>query len=184
MTAGGQPSDEQLVAAFKAGQTDAFVVLMERYRRMVYFVALKMVKTHDDADDVAQQTFISMHKNLAKFRGDSSVKTWIYRMTSNFAKNRIRDRGRHEGEEVDERLPVGDDNAEERMAQDDERRLLADAVETLPPRQKEVLRLRVHQELSFAEIADALGVSVSSAKVNYHYAVRSLQRRLAGESDA
>lgn len=178
-------SDAQLVQTFLEGDTSAFEEIMTRYRRMVYSVARKMVETHDDADEVTQKTFISAYKNLKNFEGRSQLKTWLFRIAVNYSKNLIRDRGRREGDEITERTSIQEKGADDYMAEADEKRLVHEAVRGLPPRQREVLQLRVQQELSFAEIAEIVGCSVSAAKVNYHYAVKTLRTRMAlGKAEA
>ena len=177
--ANGFPGDAILVEEFLRGDPAAFEGIMKRYRRMVYFVALRMVGNHDDADDVAQKTFISAYKNLRNFRRESSLKTWLFRIATNFSKNLLRDRGRRRGEQVTEASAVTSSPAPDRLEKEQQRKIVADAVKGLPNRQREVFHLRVSHELSFAEIADVIGCSVSAAKVNYHYAVKSLKGRIS-----
>ncbi|MBZ0271349.1 RNA polymerase sigma factor [bacterium] len=172
------PDDAGLVSAFVGGDEAAFSEIMTRYRRMVYFVALKFVGNHDDADEVTQKTFVSAYRNLAGFEGRSSLKTWLYRIAVNYSKNLVRDRKRREGEEVKDTMASYSPDPTEPMEQDEKRQQVAEMVETLPPRQKQVLKLRVGGELSFAQIAEILGCSVSAAKVNYHYAVKALRSRI------
>jgi RNA polymerase sigma-70 factor, ECF subfamily len=170
--------DVDLVKRFLEGDVTAFEEIMNRYRRMIYNLALKMVENHDDADEVTQKTFISSYKNLGGFEGRSSLKTWLFRIAMNYSKNLIRDRGRRQGDEVNEHIAAPDADIGGRLDMEEKRKVLAQAVKTLPPRQKDVLQLRVQQELSFAQIADIVGCSVSAAKVNYHYAVKTLRTRI------
>lgn len=173
------PEDVELISRFLDGDEQAFEAVVKKYQRMVYYLALKMVKTHEDADEVVQKTFISVFKNLNGFMGKSSLKTWIYRIALNMSKNLIRDRGRHQGQELTDYSGQFDSGMDEVIDNRHNKRLVFDAVQDLPARQKEVLSLRVHTGMSFPEIAEVLGCSVSAAKVNYHYAVKSLKTRLA-----
>jgi len=177
--ANGFPGDAILVGDYLRGDLAAFEGIVKRYRRMVYFVALKMVGNHDDADDMAQKTFISAYKNLKNFRQESSLKTWLFRIAVNFSKNLLRDRGRRQGEQLTEASASAPSRVLDRLEKEQQRKILADAVKGLPNRQREVFHLRVNQELSFAEIAEVIGCSVSAAKVNYHYAVKSLLGRIS-----
>jgi RNA polymerase sigma-70 factor (ECF subfamily) len=179
--------DKILIERFvKHGDEFAFEVLVKKYQRMAYFLALKMVGNHHDADEVAQKTFLSVYKNLATFEGRSSLKTWIFRIAMNFSKNLVRDRGRREGEEVTERSAVAFSAVEDDINTHERRQIVRTAVEKLPPRQREVLQMRAFGDMSFAEIARSIGISISAAKVNYHYAVKALKALLAdyGESRA
>ena len=171
--------DLELVRQFLEGDEGAFETIMKRYQQMVYYLALKMVKSHEDADEVVQKTFISVYRNLKGFQGKGSLRTWLYRIAMNMSKNQIRDRSRHEGEELTEYSASEQPSVEEEMDREKQRAALELAVEELPPRQKEVLSLRVETGMTFPEIAEVLGCSVSAAKVNYHYAVKSLREKLA-----
>jgi RNA polymerase sigma-70 factor (ECF subfamily) len=173
--------DKTLVERFlKAGDPFAYEVIVKKYQRMVYFLALKTVGNHQDADEVAQKTFLSVYKNLKTFEGRSSLKTWIFRIAMNFSKNLIRDRTRREGEEINERTAAVWSGVETDIETDQRRRIVREAMEKLPPRQREVLQMRAFGDMSFAEIAEESGISVSAAKVNYHYAVKALKSLLAG----
>ena len=179
--------DKLLVKRFREEQDEfAFEVIVKKYQRMAYFLALKMVGNHDDADEVAQKTFLSVYKNLGKFEGRSSLKTWIFRIASNYSKNLIRDRGRRMGEEITERVAATESPVEDEIETQQRRQIVAEAMESLPPRQREVLQMRAFGDLSFTEIAQTIGISTSAAKVNYHYAVKALKSLLAnfGESSA
>jgi len=179
--------DKALVQRFvEQGEEFAFEVLVKKYQRMVYFLALKMVGNHQDADEVAQKTFLSAYKNLGKFEGRSSLKTWIFRIAMNYSKNLIRDRARRQGEEITERSAITYSSVEEDIETHQRRLIVRRAMEKLPPRQREVLQMRAFGDMSFAEIAQAVGISISAAKVNYHYAVKALKTILSdfGESTA
>ncbi len=176
--------DARLIRVFLEGDESAFEEIVRRYRQMVYFAAIKMVGNHDDADDVAQKTFISAYKNLKGFQGKSSLKTWLYRITMNYSKNLIRDRRRHVGEEVFENTATYESDVQDRMERQQQRKSIDEAMESLPPRQREVLHLRAQQGLSYAEITEIIGGSVSAAKVNYHYAVKALREIMSPEGAA
>jgi len=179
--------DKVLVQRFvERGDEFAFEVIVKKYQRMVYFLALKMVGNHHDADEVGQKTFLSVYKNLRKFEGRSSLKTWVFRIAMNYSKNLLRDRTRREGEEVTERTAVTHSSVEEDIETHQRRLIVRKAMEGLPPRQREVLQMRAFGDMTFAEIAQAIGISISAAKVNYHYAVKALKTILAdfGESTA
>ena len=190
MTENGETvhDDEKVLVDRFVSQGDefAFEVLVKKYQRMVYFLALKMVGNHQDADEVAQKTFISVYRNLARFEGRSSLKTWIFRIAMNYAKNLIRDRGRREGEQVQEWTAAEESDVQDVIIAGQRRRIVREAMENLPPRQREVLQMRAFGGMSFAEIAAGVGISVSAAKVNYHYAVKALKGLLAdfGENQA
>ena len=179
--------DKTLVDRFLKDRDEfAFEVIVKKYQRMVYFLALKMVGNHQDADEVAQKTFLSVYNHLPGFEGRSSLKTWIFRIAMNFSKNLIRDRSRREGDEVTERSAYAESTVEDDLNNHERRRLVRTAMEKLPPRQRQVLQMRAFGDMSFAEIGQSIGISNSAAKVNYHYAVKAIKALLAelGESNA
>ncbi len=171
--------DRELVRAFARGEVAAFEEIMKRHRRMVYFAALRVTGTHHDADEAAQKAFISVYRNLHRFEHASALKTWIFRIAINTAKNQVRDRSRREGDELVDRHADASAGAPERIEAEQQRQRVRRAVETLPPRQREVVELRIEHELPFAEVAEVLGCSVNTAKVNFHHAVKALRRKLA-----
>ncbi|MCL4234579.1 MAG: RNA polymerase sigma factor [Deltaproteobacteria bacterium] len=182
--------DGELARAFAAGDAAAFEEIMIRHRRMVYFAALRVTGTHHDADEAAQKTFIAVYRNLNRFEHASALRTWIFRIALNTAKNQVRDRGRREGDELGDRHADDAMGAGETIEAEQRRRQVRSAVAELPPRQREVVELRTWHELPFAEVAEVLGCSllggnkvvvgsVNSAKVNFHHAVKALRRKLA-----
>jgi RNA polymerase sigma-70 factor (ECF subfamily) len=173
------PEDIELVERFLQGDEFAFESIVKKYQRMVYYLAFKIVKNHEDSDEVVQKTLLSVYKNLKKFQGRSALKTWIFRIGVNMSKNLIRDRARHQGEELTEFTGQLDPDVDEKLDRHKQSKQVFEAVDDLPPRQQEVLSLRVNTGMTFPEIAEVLGCSVSAAKVNYHYAVKTLKTRLA-----
>src|SRR5512132_1613034 len=80
--------DAELVRRFNAGDEAAFVEIMTRYREKIFSVALALLRNRADAEEIAQDTFIRAHRGLARFRGDSSLATWLHRIAVNLARNR------------------------------------------------------------------------------------------------
>src|SRR5207302_11323120 len=95
--------DRTLVRAAQKGDQNAFRQLVERYQRRIYQLALGMMKDPDDAMDIAQETFVRVHRYLPSFKGDSSFFTWTYRIATNLCLDAQRKKGRTERVEMDER---------------------------------------------------------------------------------
>jgi RNA polymerase sigma-70 factor (ECF subfamily) len=187
------PRDEDaLVAAFLVGDDDAFGELVGRHETMVLAIVRRYAATPDDARDLAQRTFLKAFEAARRSlrRGTRNAvpfRRWLVRIAVNLAKNHRRDALRvlrAPLEEVDaERQAAGaagPDAREALLRREAELRMRA-AVLSLPPRQREVLTLRIDAELPFAEIALALGITENAAKVSFHHATRSLRAALAGE---
>jgi len=169
---------------------DGFSRLIEKHQRQVYSMALRLTGNAAAADDITQETFISAWKHLKSFRGESSFKTWLFRIAANKVRSYWRWKklrswaglGRGEGEEdspaLEDTLPDRPEGRPEQaaLAADLERRVQA-AINTLPPRQREVAVLRA-QELGMAEIAAALGMAEGTVKAHWFEARKKLEASL------
>lgn len=171
--------DAALVQRFIGGDEAAFTKIMERYRTKIFTVAFSLLHSHGDAEEVTQDTFIRAYRGLAKFRGDSSLATWLHRIAVNLARNRywfFFRRQRHAtisldrpiGEEQDATLSdlISSDLAD--PAQESARAefvsIVAACLEKLDQRHREVLTMRNTMLLPYEEIAATLGVNVGTVK--------------------
>src|SRR5438552_3501376 len=171
--------ESQLVAACLAGQREAFDLIVERHRRSVYLLCYRFVGNHEDASDLSQDVFVRAYRGLQRFRGQSSLGTWIYRIGVNVCLNRVSvkqpstesiDAGPH----VDQRAkdPAIELLRGERAAE------VRAAIAQLPRKQRATVILRVYHELSHDEIAGILGSSVGAVKANFFHALGNLKRLL------
>jgi len=176
--------DLALLERVSAGEETALDTLMSRYRRPLCHLAYRMVGNAADAEDLAQQAFVQAYQNLAGFQRQSTFKTWLYRIAINLCKNHLRKS--RPSEPLEDGRPLADQRPgvlSEIIGGQRIERLRA-ALGGLPPRQREVLVLRVYEELPYEQIAALVGCSENSAKVNFHHAVRNLRRRLGGSEAA
>ena len=175
MTLGNSDADADLVERYLAGDTAAFDELMIRYERQIYRICYRFVENRDDAMDLAQEVFIKAFEHLGTFRRESSVKTWLYRIAVNHCINHVK---KHSQEFVEVTETTGSVGAsvhsqlEEREQRDHFRRL----VKQLPPKQKAILELRIHEQLSYDEIARISGRSVSTIKASVFFALEKLRK--------
>jgi len=170
--------EKDLTERLKNGEEAAFETLVKAHQREIYHLALKMMGNHDDADEVTQRTFINVYRKIATFKGKSKLRTWIYRIAVNQAKNRFRERSRTAG--LPEEFAPADPSppVTQMLEQEAMRSLLSRAIAALPHLQKAVVSLRVNEQLAFSEIAAIVGCSTGSAKVNYHHGVKRLREML------
>lgn len=171
--------DASLVAAFIAGRHEAFEVIVERHRRNVYQLCYRFVGNHEDASDLAQDVFVRAFKGLRKFKGDSSLGTWLYRVGVNACLNRVA--VKRPATEPIEAVQRVDDRAEDplgRLMRGERAAFVRAAIHRLPPKQRATLVLRVYQELPHEEIAKILGSSVGAVKANFFHALGNLRRLL------
>jgi len=149
-------SDTTLIERFRLhGDETAFNQLVERHKRDAYRLAYRVAGNHEDAHDLAQEAFIRVYRSLERFRGDSSFRTWLYRIVMNLSLNHVKRARRHTDGHVaveDVSLPVPARGLTSVLAEE-ERRRLSDAIERLPERQRRTLILKTYEELKYTEIS-------------------------------
>ncbi|QMU31605.1 RNA polymerase sigma factor [Adhaeribacter radiodurans] len=155
----------------------AFNQLIRKYQQKVYWHVQKMVIDHDDADDLTQEVFIKIWKNLPEFRKDAQLYTWIYRIATNECLNFLKSKKRRFflpitdiSEELSQKIDanVGPNGDEIQLK-------LQKALLKLPDKQRLVFNMRYYDELKYEEIAEILGTSVGALKASYHHAVKKIE---------
>jgi len=158
-------------------QQAAFRQLVTQYSRPLYGHVLNIVLSHDDADDVLQNTFIKVFQNLKNFKGESKLFSWMYRIATNEALTFISQRAKRGGvtsEEVQQKA-VSNLRAEEYFEGDALQLKLQQAVATLPEKQQLVFKMRYFQDLKYDDISEIVGTSVGALKASYHHAVKKIE---------
>ncbi len=164
----------------KATQEKAFEVLVNTYKERLYWHIRRIVLNHDDADDVLQNTFIKVYRNIDGFKGDSKLFSWMYRIATNeslsFLKQKSRKLGLNDGAYQD-RL-VESLAADVYFEGDAIQLQLQKAIATLPEKQKLVFNMKYFEELKYEEISEILDTSVGGLKASYHLAVKKIKVHL------
>ena len=175
--------DKQLLILFIEGDESALTRLVERYQKELYGFVFRQVGNHADAADLTQKVFVNVFLKAEQFNGDSSFKTWLYQIAINQCKNHFRSKDRQRLDDVEvESLPlVAEENFELDLETAEQQRLLRQAVDSLPAKQRMTVRLRLYQECTFVEIAEIMAASVGTAKAHYHQAVTTLRKMLKKE---
>jgi RNA polymerase sigma-70 factor (ECF subfamily) len=175
--------DAALVAASVAGRREAFDVIVERHRRAVYQVCYRFVNNHEDASDLAQDTFVRAWKGLKNFKGQSALSTWLHRIAVNVCLNRVSAKtATTEPIESTEHLEdVRIEGAPHAMIREERAAAVRKAIASLPAKQRATLIMRTYQDMSHQQIADALGSSVGAAKANLFHALANLKKILGSE---
>lgn len=156
---------------------EIFSSLVREYSQPLYWHVRSIVESHEDADDVVQETFLKAWKNLSSFRGDSDYFTWLWRIATNEALTHIRKQKLRSifGGDTDAAMEVpGDcgfdgDGAQERLAK---------AIAALPPKQRAVFSMRYFQELSYAQMSQITGTSEGALKASYHIAEQKVRESI------
>jgi RNA polymerase sigma-70 factor (ECF subfamily) len=165
-----------------ATRREAFPFLVKEYQRRVYSIVRKMVIDHDDADDIVQEVFVKVWHNLDKFKGESGLFTWIYRIATNESLQFLRKRKNQislgdDLEGVMERSLMTVDSA----GADEIEKKLQKAILKLPDKQRLVFHLKYYEELSYDEIAEITETSVGALKASYHHATTKIEEYLQAD---
>lgn len=158
-------------------QDSAFRQLVAQYSRPLYSHIRTIVLNHDDTDDVLQNTFIKVFRNLAGFKGESKLFSWIFRIATNEALTFISQKAKKNhitSEEANERA-LGSLQADNYFEGDALQLKLQKAVATLPEKQQLVFKMHYFEDLKYEDISGILGTSVGALKASYHHAVKKIE---------
>ncbi|MFZ9504105.1 MAG: RNA polymerase sigma factor [Cyclobacteriaceae bacterium] len=180
--------DQLILEKIREGETRnyGFNLLVRQYHKRVYWMVRKMVIDHDDANDITQDVFIKIHKNIDGFREDSRLFTWIYRIATNECLSFLRSKRRkfflplHDverelGQKIDSGIGMNGDEIE---------RELQKALLTLPEKQRLVFNMRYFEEMPYEDIAEVTGTSVGALKASHHHAMKKIEEYFEKEPKA
>jgi RNA polymerase sigma-70 factor (ECF subfamily) len=189
--AGSAGDDLELIRALQQGSEGAYETLLSRFQQPVYNLALRLLNDTSDAADVVQEVFLKVFRNVGHFRGQSSLKTWIYRITVNEAHNQRRWFFRHRQREVGleeepeeapsmaQVLPDGRPSPFDYVFGREQEYIIERALEKINPTFREVVVLRDIADLSYDEIADVLQLSLGTVKSRILRGREALRQELA-----
>lgn len=162
----------------------AFRVLITEYKERLYWHIRKIVISHDDTDDVLQNTFIKIFKGIDSFKQDSKLYSWMYRIATNesitFLKKRAKERN-VDISEINQEL-VTSLNSDEWFSGDEIQLILQKALSTLPEKQKLVFNMRYFDNMKYDDISKILDTSVGGLKASYFHAVRKIEDYIRSKS--
>ncbi len=176
--------EQVLVMRAQRGEQDAFRILVERYQQYVYALALRMLASPEDAEDAAQEAFLSAWRGLPNFRMDAKFSTWLYRLTVNAATDLLRKRKKTQGQVSMEEEPVAATTAdpaptpEEAAEQQERNAALQQAVMLLSEQHRTILLLREVNGLDYGEIGAVLKLSPGTVRSRLARARRELAKKL------
>ena len=182
-----ETSEQVAIAQVRAGDTDAFRVLVERHSRNLFHLAWRMTGNRQDAEDVVQETFLRAYRQLHRFDGRASFGTWLHRIAANHALDLMRARKIREphrpgadGEELDPLATLpGSEPGPDRLAMSGQvQRKLAEALDQLSADERTAFVLRHFESMSSEDIGRALGVNPVTARQAVFRAVRKLRQEL------
>jgi RNA polymerase sigma-70 factor (ECF subfamily) len=184
-------SDWELVQRARGGDRDAFRALVERYQRKIAALAFGMLRNHEDALDVVQETFTKAYQSLDRFKGDAAFYTWVYRIAYNLCVDHQRRAAKQphvalDADEPGQTAPAllghgpRSDQPFERARDAEIARRVQEAIRQLTPDHRAVILLRELEGLSYEEISQVLDCPKGTVMSRLHYARRQLQARLRG----
>lgn len=173
--------DAEILVYFRNPDTKqmAFTQLMNKYQQRIYSHIRQMIHHETDADDIIQEVWIKVWKNLDQFKGNSQLYTWLYRITMNEVFNYMHHKKRNpaaDAEAIDlnitwtTEITTFDPNQLEKK--------LAKAIASLPARQKEIFHLRYFHQMSYETISGLTGISIGALKASFHHAVKKIEKIL------
>lgn len=173
-------SDHELLNRFKNEDNKNYIfnLIVRKYQERLYIHIRKIVISHDDTDDVLQETFIKAWKGLPNFREDSKIFTWLYRIATNEALTFLKKKKRRFF------LPIGDihNHLEKTLESDayfdgnEAQKALQKAIIALPEKQRLVFNMKYFDEMKYDDIAEVLETSVGALKASYHHAVKKIEK--------
>lgn len=172
--------DGVLIDQVRGGDKQAFSELVKKYQRQVLRLALRLVGELETAEDVAQESFFKAYQKLGLFEGRSAFKSWLFQITVNTAKNKLRGK-RRDFISLDKINLAVSAQAELKLEQTALNLLIQKAVSELPERQRMALVLRVFEDLSFKEVAEVMECPYDTAKANYRHALLKLKTQIADQ---
>ena len=170
--------DQHYIHLVKEGDTNAFAVLVDRYKDMVFTLSLKMLKDREEAEEVSQDTFLKIYKSISKFNGESKFSTWMYKVAFNTCLDRLKKNKRLQpvagmdeftGQEAISLMNVLD-SIEER----ERKQMIQDCLHELPGEDSFLLTLYYFEEQSLEEIATIIGITPNNVKIRLYRSRKKL----------
>lgn len=178
-----EPTDEFILSLFANSKTkeQAFELLLKKYQRTIYYNARRIVTSHEDANDVTQNVCLKIWRHLDKFRGDSSLKTWITKICVNESLSFI--------DKKKKLLNLSDESYTDFLvvtqpdtnfiSSNEIEHLLQEAILKLPPKQRAVFTMRYYDETPYAEMSKIFDTSESALKASYHFAMEKIKKNIS-----
>lgn len=174
-----QAEDEEILSKFREEKTrnEAFNLLLKKYQQKIYWHIRRMVVDHDDADDLTQDVFVKIWKNLPGFRNDAQLYTWMYRIATNECITFLNKKKLKNNVSLDDvSYELADTLVDSTYFDGDKAQMkLQQALLTLPDKQRLVFNMKYFDDMKYEEISDVLGTSVGALKASFHLAVKKIE---------
>ena len=160
-----------------ARQREAFARIVKEYSEQLYWQIRRLVLTHDDANDILQNTFIKAWTNIEYFRGDAKMSTWLYRIALNECLTFLNKQRASQQLSIDEAETetMNQLESDTYFDGDETQKIFLQAVKQLPDKQQMIFNLKYFNEMKYEEISEILGTSIGALKASYHHAVKKIE---------
>lgn len=180
----GAIEDQVLVERVLGGDSRAFEKLVEKYKKRIYYLAYKMTRDHDSADELAQESFVKAYQALSRFKKGYSFYTWIYRICVNLSINFLKkEKNSVSTDLISDRellhFSKNVSNQLESMITSEQAAIVKQALETIPPEQKAVFILKTYENMTYEQMADVLNCSIGTVMSRLFRARHKLRGALA-----
>ena len=180
-----KPNDSELLLMLsdEKQRRKAFDFIVKTYSESLYWQIRKMVLSHDDANDILQNTFLKSWANIDQFRGESKISTWLFRIAINETYtflNKERQNNQMNSVDLEDTL-VQNLQSDPWFSGDETVLKLQKAILTLPDKQRQVFNMKYYNEMKYEQMSEILGTSVGALKASYHYAVKKIEAFLTLE---
>lgn len=170
--------DQHYIRMAREGDTNAFMVLVDRYKDMVFTLSLKMLKDREEAEEVSQDTFVKVYQSLSKFNGESKFSTWIYKVAFNTCLDRLKKNKRLQPvavlDEFTEREAISLMNVLDSIEERERKQMIQDCLNGLPGEDSFLLTLYYFEEQSLEEIAKIIGINPNNVKIRLYRSRKKL----------
>ncbi|HDL17557.1 MAG TPA: sigma-70 family RNA polymerase sigma factor [Bacteroidetes bacterium] len=186
-------SDAELIHQFRNGQTQAFNLLVWRWQKPVFNFLYRFLGNLQDAEDVNQKTFIKVYQKISSLKEIDKFRVWLYQVAANEARDQLRKRKRHfflsldmqgkspseNNENITLELPdPGSDDAQQNIYREELKKIFTHAMQEIPQEQREIIIMKIYQDLKFIEIAEILQESLNTVKSRMYYGLKALKKAL------
>lgn len=179
--------DQDIINRILGGDTNAFSVLVERYKDLIFTLTIRMIKNREEAEEVAQDTFIKAFKSLDKYKGDSKFSTWIYRIAYNSSLDRIKKNKKFVNNVTIDAFTEHNvktiENAFDQLETKERKETIKQCIDKLPSEDSFLLTLYYFEEQSLEEISKVVGINANNIKVKIFRARKKLATILSCELD-
>jgi RNA polymerase sigma-70 factor (ECF subfamily) len=178
-------SDTQIIERTLGGEPEAFNLLVHRWERHIYGLTLRMLGRDEEAKDATQETFLSAYRNLSKFRGEAKFSSWIYRIALNICNTKLRGRSKNtfsideEREEHGFEIAIEEYDLSDNVQREEITLHVRRALQGLPTEMRQIIVMKEYEGLKFHEIAEILGIPLSTVKTRMYTGLTELRKRLA-----